>query len=508
MAIDSAQERPGVGQWESGDEIDLTHYIRVLWSRWPEIILIVLVVVLLVATAVGVYKWFTPPIYESTATAVIVRTSTDVRFDDRFTTTSEAENPDLNSRRAALVALVSSGAIAQQVIAELGDALPATLQNPTDLLDVIQGELATTDGRAGQSDLINITARTDSPALSATIANAWAKAYVQQVNSVYGQVPNEMLGTIAAQLAAAQQDFAQAQAQLETHLADSPWQELERQFAVNAQLLDALQAAQVSALTNDTSHTRAQLFMYSDQWLRTNNLLTTARTLAQQAEGADADLTGVALALHVLQVQMVNGAAVSPPRGADAGVISPTQQTAQQTTLQLQLDSTAIAPADLRAEIAAVVSSLEAQLVALEEDISQVQQTLSAQPAAESAPALPTTSLGGAIAQLEEQQRLLQSQIEVERARTQEYIRQRDLALGSMEALSNKQAELQLARAAANSEVRLSSPAVPLDRPVEGVSLALSLALAATAGLLLGILVALLLEIAGIRPLRRQPFTA
>ena len=209
---------------------------------------------------------------------------------------------------------------------------------------------------------------------------------------------------------------------------------------------------------------------------------------------------------------MVNGAAVSPPLRADAGVISPTQQIMQQstpqTTLQLQMNNSAIAPADLRAEIAAVVSSLEAQLVALEKDLSQVKQSLSAQPAAEGMPAPLTTPLGGAIAQLEEQQRQLQSRIEVERARTQEYIRQRDLALESMEALSNKQAELQLARAAANSEVRLSSLAVPLDRPVEGVSLMLSLALAATAGLLLGVLTALLLEIAGIRPLRRQPFTA
>lgn len=76
--------------------------------------------------------------------------------------------------------------------------------------------MATVEGRSGQSDLINITVRTDSPEVSAAIANAWAQAYVQQVNSIYGQVPDDMLASIEAQLAEAQQVYAQAR-RLERH---------------------------------------------------------------------------------------------------------------------------------------------------------------------------------------------------------------------------------------------------------------------------------------------------
>ena len=112
--------------------------------------------------------------------------------------------------------------------------------------------------------------------------------------------------------------------------------------------------------------------------------------------------------------------------------------------------------------------------------------------------------MAATIAQLEEQLRTLQGQIEVERGRNLQFTEQRDLAWESVKALSNKQAELQLARAAANSEVRLSGLAVPLDEPVLASRLLLSLALAAAFGLLLGIAVAFLRELRCAKSLAQQ----
>ena len=109
----------------------------------------------------------------------------------------------------------------------------------------------------------------------------------------------------------------------------------------------------------------------------------------------------------------------------------------------------------------------------------------------------PDAPMASTIAQLEEQLRTLQGQIEVERAHNLQFTQQRDLAWESVQALSNKQAELQLARAAANSEVRLSSLAVPLNEPVPQGSLTTSLAIAAIVGLLLGVLVAFMRELPG-----------
>ena len=103
MSVNAAQEPSGVRQWETADEIDLNKYAHGLVQRWPEILIIVIAIMAVTAAGVLFYRQVTPPVYESTATAAIVRTSTDVRFDERFTTSSDQPNLDVNSRRAALV---------------------------------------------------------------------------------------------------------------------------------------------------------------------------------------------------------------------------------------------------------------------------------------------------------------------------------------------------------------------------------------------------------------------
>ena len=633
MSVNSAQERSKIGQWDKADEVDISRYVNGLWRRWPEILLVTVATILITLVGVWAYRTWTPPVYESTATAAIVRTSTDVRFDERFTTSSDQPNMDVNSRRAALVALVKSGSIAQQVIKDLGGQLSPSNRSPATLLDAVTGEMATVGGRVGQSDLINITVRALSPEQAALIANAWANAYVQQVNRVYGQVPDDMLGSVNAQLTEAQQTYAVAQEKLETHLATSRLDALVRQSDVLSETLtvlndgqvnalnayidglvasyktivdtyltaqsdnqvlafskeqegrrarmaaifDAYNAAQVDTITGQNDRNRSQLRMYYDQWLRTNSLLAAARTLNEQVNSSTGmDATSTALALQVLQVQMVNAAAVAPPTLNTSNLtenqlkqqqlLGGTQQGQQPTTiLQLQLDGApTVNSADLKAQVDATVASLETQLVSLEDNIARLSQDLAsgdniqalntgvpadsalAKSIMDSYPELfqtgifsttnlqqgendtllaagqaqadlfmslagsdylptsdsPNAPMAATIARLDEQMRMLQGQIEVENARTLEFTEQRDLAWESVQALSNKQAELQLARAAANSEVRLSSLAVPLDEPIARADLLASVALAAAGGFLLGLVIALILELIGVRPLR------
>lgn len=503
MSVHSVQEHPA-GQWENAEEIDLARYVGALASRWLEILLVTLTVMLLTAAGVLAYRAFTPPIYEATATVAIVRTLTDVRFDARFTTSAEEENLDVNSRRMALIALVDSGDLAQQVIDELGDALPPKLRDPVELLDAVEGEMAQVAG-GGQSDLINITVRAESPETAALIANTWAQAYVQQVNRVYGQVSDEMVNTVTAELQTAQQTYAAAQQQLEAHLAVSPLDTLIRQANAISTTLDSAQGA--------------ELRMNHEQWLRTNNLLAAARTLgAQVSDSAEADIESLAPALQALQVQVVNAAAAPLPAaplaaaaslrvegGGESGQVvvlqQPQQLQPQQAAGTLQFQLSAAAPtsaAALRSETGALIAALEAQLAQLERSIAAGAQTLAADSAA-------AAGVDATLAQLEDQLRGLQGRIEVENARTLALTAQRDLAWESLQALNNKQAELLLARAAANSEVRLSSAAVPLDKPVEQASLAIALVLAVLVGLLLGMVVALVLEALNVRPLRATP---
>lgn len=673
MTVHSAQA-PTTGETWDDETIDLRRYVAVLWSRWPEILLVTLVTVGLTAAGVLLYRAVAQPVYEATATAAIVRTLTDVRFDDRYTTSSDQPNLDVNSRRAALVSMVESGAVAEAVANQLGDKLTPEERNPAKLLEMVSGGMALVGGRTGQSDLISIQVKADTPQKAAMIANAWAAAYVEQVNRVYGQVPDEMMGTVQQQLADAQAQYKKAQADLENFLATSELDALQRQLQsrqdtihvleqgkvqaldsyvkelmnsynrivttyLNAQTsnqllafskeqeglraritayLNAYNAAQVDTFTAQSDRDRAQLRLYYDQWLRTTAGLVSARTLRDQLDSVgDGAAPATALALQVLKVQLVNGAsqmplplsdlyrspqqlAGNPPQPANQTVtadsanmndataetnktpaVQLTNQTVQMSppassqpasgsgsALQIQLNGAGAttSAADLRTDLDATIRSLEGQLAGLENDIAALNQSMlsgksfqnlnatmpdnsdlvkaitdaypdlfgsgvlsatselattdgallaagqaqarnllsnadaSSLPTADS----PDAPMAQAIAQLESEIRALKSKVETETSRNLQFNQQRDLAWESYKALSNKQAELQLARAAGNSEVRLSSVAVDPATPVERISLVLSLLLATVIGLLLGVLVAFLLALMDVPPLRQR----
>jgi hypothetical protein len=472
---------------------------------------------------------------------------------------------------------------------------------------------------------------------------------VQQVNSIYGQVPDDMLGSVEAQLVEAQATYNTAQTNLESFLAASELDALTRQSGVINQTLgilqqgrldalnsymsslvgsygnivqtyvdaqaqnqvlafskeqegqrarvaaylDALNAAQVDTFTGQSDSLRSELRMYYDQWLRTSSLLSAARTLQQQVADSAGNTSGStnlaasALALQMLNLQMVNAAAAAPPQPSTSylnpgQLLDPTSQEQRQdqqqmqsqpqpsTGLQVQLNNSGAAAtaADLKRQVDAAVTSLEGQLTALQQNIAKLNQSLlsgssfqnlNAQVPADSAlvqavasayPSLfqssvlsdtalqsgsttlfaagqdqaarflalaengnlptansPDAPLAATVADLEGQLRSLQGQIEVQRARSLQFTEQRDLAWESVQALANKQAELQLARAAANTEVRLSGQAVPLDTPVPQVRLTTTLVIAAVLGLLLGLIAAFIFNAVGLKPLR-TPGTA
>jgi uncharacterized protein involved in exopolysaccharide biosynthesis len=109
----------------------------------------------------------------------------------------------------------------------------------------------------------------------------------------------------------------------------------------------------------------------------------------------------------------------------------------------------------------------------------------------------PEAPMTESIVQLEERYKTLQSQLEEQSAISQQVTQQRNLAWESFTALSTKQAELKLERAAANSEVRLGASAIAPDRPIAGISLIMSALLAGVVGLLLAVFLAFLLEYLG-----------
>jgi len=659
MTVQSTQGPAPADRWEADDEIDLRKYIDILLKRWREILFFTVLIVILAAAAVLALRAMEPPMYEAGANVAIVRTQTDVNFDDRFTTSSDSNRTqDVTSRRAALVGLAKSGTIAEAVIADLGDQLDERQRDPARLLRRIDASLSTQNGRTGQSDLIEITASADSPEVAAAIANSWAKHYVQEVNRIYGQVPDEMMASVEQELSQAQTKYGEAQSNLEGFLATTPLNTLRRQATETQESIRILQAANGEALNNYVkevldsyrrivstyldAQTSAQILgfrreqegqrelldaymraysdamvdsfttqaerdqklvrLYYDQWLRTVAGLSTARALQSSLEaGGDGAVASTASALQLLKLQLVTGLSDSIPSMqqsllAQFGNVETINQNApvvpgntsntttppvvnvqsiqppasnqpylpNQPTYQIQLDTpTGTTLEGVSSDLGGVIQGLETQLAVLETAIADFNRDwlsgdsydgLNASVPDESAlveairtqypdlfqagvfstiadAAAQTSTLadmgqtqGGdllrlageetltlsdeanapmadTLAQLESRLQALQSQLEAENARNQQFIQQRDLSWDTFKALSTKQAELVLERAAANSEVRMGTPAVAPDRPIPGVSLLLSVALAGVVGLLFAIFLAFLLEYLGKKPL-------
>lgn len=653
MSVNPTRGSKPIEAWEADDEIDLRKYLDVLIKRWREILFFTLLVSAVSALGIFAYRLFQTPIYEAQASVAIVRTQTEVNFDERFTTSSgQPASNDVTSRRSALLGLVYSGSIAERVVSDLKEQLSDTERDPAYLLRQVKAELAA-QNRNTQSDLILISVRAESPTLAAAIANAWAQYYVQEVNRIYGQVPNEMIASVQNELDQAQATYTEAQRALEQFLAESPLNTLRREMEETQRAIEALQTANSAALssyvdevlnsyrrivsTHLNAQTDAQLFgftreqegrrqlldaymraynsalvdafdlqrqrdarllrLYYDQWLQMTAALSAARSLqAGLQQGGEGAVDSVAAALQLLKMQLVSAMAGDLPSMqrnnpdltmpsttlAPGGTFTTSVEAMAPSAIQLSLPgslpevgsrqpllqltlnpSTDVTLAGLTADLEGTIQALEQQLAQVQTEIDALTQALlsgerfnnlDAQIPDESElvntireryPAIfergafsevaeeasrgatlgrdgreqaeellklagaetaslvmrPDAPMQESIALLEGRLQQLQAQVEAEQAAYRQFVQRRDLAWDAMKALSTKQAELRLERAAANTEVRMGAPAIPPDQPVQTTSALVSIALAAMVGLMLALFLAFLFEYLGRPPL-------
>jgi uncharacterized protein involved in exopolysaccharide biosynthesis len=445
MTVQTQERMPAPDAWAAEDEIDLRQYLDILIRWWREILLITGIIVALTAVSILILRALLPPQYEASADVAIVRTVSDVNFDERFRTNAEelgADNASLNARRSALLGLVATGAIAQEVIAELGDTLSEEEQNPANLLGMVEAELASVNGTSSASDLIRIKITADDSEKAATIANAWARIYVHTVNTIYGQVPDEVLTSIETELASAEKQYLASQADLEAFIATNRIDELTSLVAVLQQNIN-----------QEVSLQQAYLL----QWQQTQEQLNTVRALRIQVEqGGEGAVRSNMAAFQILKMS-VYGRAPADLR-VEVRDLPDIDQAAMMTDLE------------------GLTQSLEQRLVDLEAQIATGRTLLGSTQET-------TPEIASVLAEL----RTSKAQLETETARQLQLTQQRDLNWETYKTLSSKVAELNLTRAAASSEVRFGAPAVPALNALEEVSLSLGLAASGVIGLMVAV---------------------
>ena len=222
-------------------EIDLRKYVTIVTSRWR----LVLTSLVIAAILGGLYSQLVPSPYEAVATIAIVKTATQVQFDDKFkTVTQDATNTTTaDARRATFVGLVENATIAGSVVKKLDQQLSADEHNPARLLDSVNAALG------GRGDLILIKVRDRDPNKAASIATSWAQEYERYVNSLYAGAPAEYSTSVASEYQRAVADFGKAQTAFEQYISNSKINTLQRSISETAQLLDTLQLGKQNALT-------------------------------------------------------------------------------------------------------------------------------------------------------------------------------------------------------------------------------------------------------------------
>lgn len=553
--------QPTYGPYD--DEIDLRKYLDILIAWWKEILLIGALAA--AATGAGVYllRLATPPQYTARADIVMARLVSEIALDQRVNISGDNQGTNAASRRAALVELVRSGIIAQAVSQELDGLLTDEELASSVLLESVEAEtFMASDGRT-PSDLIRITVTADDPQKAATIANAWAKHYIRQANAVFGQVPQEIIESVQAELDGAAAARQTALTALQTYTATSPIDTLQRQINEKVLLRDNLQmgrdtvletiavqdytarAGLFTELTNAKS--QGTLAVVTEQSLaRSSELnrlltdrntaekyLTQARALQEQIRaGGDAAAASNRLALQILKILVFAG-------------ISP-----ESLIITTEADAP-LSAAEQEADVQALITALEQHIAELDADIARASQAMIAGegfqsldqvaagseilPAADSSgaqteleaaiarsyadlfamgemaqlsqltgAAQAADPLAGLMEELDRSIQTLRAELVAEEAHLQLLVQQRDLTWDAFSALSSKAAELGIERSSSNSEVRLGSPAIPPSKPVSGLSLTVVPLIAGALGLMLGVFVAFLAHYLGHAPFLRR----
>jgi len=234
---------------------DFGKYIETVVRQWQWIAACALGLGIL-ALAYSLFINLASPSYKAVALVASAQTVSDVNFGSAITSTSDVQLAqtaaggaqyfyDRAARLQSFVSQVQNGAVAEQVLEELGPRLDNKKGEPTTaaaLLGMVSADLIP------KTDTIQISVTYGDPVIAAEIANAWGKAYVQRINELYGG-SSSGTSTLAteADVTQAKTDYDKAQAALDDFIAHNKVDEYTRQIEEITVIVTSLRGARSTA---------------------------------------------------------------------------------------------------------------------------------------------------------------------------------------------------------------------------------------------------------------------
>ena len=523
-----------------GEDVSLGQYVLVLVAWWREIVLGA------VLSAVGSGALILAiqvilPMYKSSSDVAVVRMTSNVALDKKFSTGATTDDTkrlrmravEATAKRAALLGLVRSGNVAQAVSERLSEQLDEKEAHPARLIEEIDAELVTvgTLSPRNTSNLIRITASADSPEKAAAIASAWAEEYVDHVNRLYRHTPSDQLDSIVAELEKTRESHDAAQKKLETFIANSNvgqlnrWIEAKHNLVVNLRdlwndMVDVQMLTMRKAQENKTETVRLLIEsredMLSESYVtrrRLEHMLNNAMDIRSQIEkGHQTSVASNALALMMLKTEAY---------ASSARLLS---------ALEVNFDNVVGNngdETDQLTDVNALIATLQDRMEKVDLDIEKYEKLLSSYITTTTTTTTTNESsllslddmetqftvedtnnpLARLINKLEREIQLLRAESEAVSARLAVLVQNRDVHRSALETLENEIVELKLAMSAVTSEVRLASRAlVPVDSAYP--STPLIAVLGGIVGLLAAVCFAFFANSQGMYPLLEQRRTA
>jgi len=461
---------------------DFGKYIETLVRQWQWIAACALGLGIL-ALAYSLFINLASPSYKAVALVASAQTVSDVNFGSAITSTSDVQLAqtaaggaqyfyDRAARLQSFVSQVQNGAVAEQVLEELGPRLDNKKGEPTTaaaLLGMVSADLIP------KTDTIQISVTYGDPVIAAEIANAWGKAYVQRINELYGG-SSSGTSTLAteADVTQAKTDYDKAQAALDDFIARDKTNEYARQSDEISAINTSLRVARSTVGNQQVQDSLARLDRaYSDS-RQIGLFLDNAVSMraAVNAGGEPAAISN-ALAMTMLKTQIF---------AAFQGTNTLQVQNLPET---LGSNISTVNAAGMVADLDALISTLKTR----QTELNTLIGTLSSEVQNEDYLmnfSNANTPIEKKIEENEQKIRDLNSLISAQASTLGELTQVRDLAWKSYSALATKATEISVT--AQNIQVVFASPATPPEETA--IHSRNNAGLAAGVGLLIGIIVA------------------
>ncbi len=518
-------------------EIDLRKYITAIWVRRRAILIFTVIGALLG----GLFGIVFPAEYEATAGIAIIKTKTDVVFDPRVKTLSSDDLAaagvaltSADARRNALLTLVSSGQIANQVIARMSPQLEVTDKNPAVLMRRIKSELAQ------KGDFILIKARHNDPIIAAQLANEWSRVYQNYANGVFAGEQPDYASSVTGEVNRRRESYEVAQKELETFIAENSIDTLRHEISSTEKLIGGLveeqseslrvtfqkranlrttiisqtleaQRLAASAIISGQLQTQTNLlYKYYDTRVQLTQMLDEARALRSQiSRGGSGNSSTNYLSIVLLKARALSGLQ-NIPNNLQINISNATNFTQTQADQLVDLDAltsvledrikqvdtatlqltNAVASGETAGLSASplVTSALQSSATASLENMLQLSGLEALQSSTNA-----DTALNSIITSYGVKLNKVRSNLEEQLAHKQSLEHRRDVERDAYSTLLSKQTEVQVSDALTGSEVRFASEALVPDQRTVGRSL---YALVGTAaGFIIALLIALIMSL-------------